>query len=124
MSTAIGISGQAYFGILHPPASSMAYTFATNEKWKIRNILPVILGDLIMITMSVVILNLGEKQQYPMFWFGMSWKFPNGRKLITERAVIPKLRRKKSKKSSQRSSLGNSWHPSELHTRGSKYEDV
>jgi hypothetical protein len=29
----IGVSGQAYLGILHPPATGLSFSFATHDKW-------------------------------------------------------------------------------------------
>jgi len=73
-STAFGISGQAYLGIIHPPASSLAFIFASEPTWKFKNLLPILGGDVIMVIMSMIILNLGEDTQYPMYWIGLSWK--------------------------------------------------
>ena len=70
LSVAVGVSGMSYLGCLHPPAASLSYAFATNPKWKITNLPLIFLGDVIMIVMSVVMLNLFEKKQYPLFWFG------------------------------------------------------
>ena len=36
------------------------------------------LSDFIIISMSVVILNLSKFKQYPMYWIGFSWKYAAG----------------------------------------------
>ena len=33
LAVSLGVSGQAYFGILHPPATGLSLAFATNEIW-------------------------------------------------------------------------------------------
>lgn len=33
LAVSVGVSGQAYLGILHPPATGLSFAFATNEKW-------------------------------------------------------------------------------------------
>lgn len=44
MSVAFGVSGMAYLGIMHPPASALSYTFVTNSRFNIRNVIMVLLG--------------------------------------------------------------------------------
>ena len=74
------VSGQAYLGIIHPPATGLSFSFANNSNWQASNIVLILLGDIIMILMGVVILNLSKYKQYPMFWFGVSWKHSGGLK--------------------------------------------
>jgi hypothetical protein len=33
LAVSIGVSGQAYLGILHPPATGLSFSFATHHKW-------------------------------------------------------------------------------------------
>ncbi len=33
LAVALGVSGQAYMGILHPPATGLSLTFASHAKW-------------------------------------------------------------------------------------------
>jgi len=75
LAVAFGISGQAFLGIMHPPATGLAFTFVENPEWGLSNLLMVLFGDLMMVSMSVVILNLFRTKQYPMYWFGYDWNF-------------------------------------------------
>lgn len=74
------VSGQAYLGIIHPPATGLSFSFANSSRWSASNILLILLGDVVMILMSVVILNLSKFKQYPLFWVGMSWRNSGGYK--------------------------------------------
>ena len=38
----------------------------------------ILVADAIIISIAMIFLNLHEAKQYPMFWFGRSWKY--GRK--------------------------------------------
>mmetsp|Transcript_8691 Transcript_8691/g.18348 ORF Transcript_8691/g.18348 Transcript_8691/m.18348 type:complete len:294 (+) Transcript_8691:797-1678(+) len=95
-SVAVAVSGMAYLGIIHPPASGLAFTFATTKKaWGFNNILMVLFGDVIMILGSMVILNLFQSKQYPMFWFGYNWTCPGW-----------ELFRKRTKRSRDQTEIG------------------
>merc|ERR1711957_516030 len=62
-AVALGVSGQTKLGILHPPATSLSFAFATEFGWS--TIAPIMLVDVVVIIISVLILNLSEKKQYP-----------------------------------------------------------
>ncbi len=78
LAVALGISGQAYIGILHPPASGLSLTFASNPKWTWSTMASVMLADCIVVVMGMVIANLSEKKQYPLFWLGLGWQGSGG----------------------------------------------
>ncbi|KAL7464331.1 hypothetical protein ACHAXS_004661 [Conticribra weissflogii] len=121
-STAFGISGQAYLGIIHPPASSLAFIFASEPAWKFKNLLPLLGGDVIMVIMSMIILNLGEDTQYPMYWLGLSWKSRSVRILEKEKSCCIMFKKcwRDGKQHSSSSSLNggigmqNNTHPLEV----------
>ena len=78
LAVALGVSGQAYIGIVHPPASGLSLVFASSSDWSWTTMAAVLLVDVIVVVMSVVILNLSEKQQYPLWWFGLGWSSTRG----------------------------------------------
>lgn len=78
LAVALGISGQAFIGILHPPATGMSYAFATNSQWSWSTILPVMIADGIVVVMGMTYLNLFEKKQYPLYWLGLGWAGSGG----------------------------------------------
>ena len=73
LAVSVGIAGQAYLGILHPPATGLSMAFATSSTWKFTTIVAVFIADVTLIFMSMLMINLSEKGQYPMFWFGFGW---------------------------------------------------
>mmetsp|Transcript_3076 Transcript_3076/g.4661 ORF Transcript_3076/g.4661 Transcript_3076/m.4661 type:complete len:570 (+) Transcript_3076:101-1810(+) len=82
LSVAIGVAGQAKLGILHPPATGLSYAFVTPSKladgsysyaYSWGTIASVYLVDAAVVALSVLILNLSEAKQYPLFWFGLEW---------------------------------------------------
>jgi len=78
LAVALGVSGQARLGILHPPATALSYAFAASQDWRWSTIGLVMLADFIVVIMSMMILNLSEKQQYPLFWLGIGWPATGG----------------------------------------------
>lgn len=74
LAVGLGISGQAYFGILHPPASGLSNAFAKYSGWDWATFASVMMADAVVVTMSLLLLNLSESKQYPMYWLGMSWE--------------------------------------------------
>ena len=84
LAVATGIGGQAYMGILHPPATGLAFAFATSEALTWGSIWPVLVLDVMMVIMAMMILNLSEKQQYPLWWLGLGYASTGGsRKYLT-----------------------------------------
>ncbi|KAL7492197.1 hypothetical protein ACHAWT_001444 [Skeletonema menzelii] len=73
LAVAFGVAGQAKLGILHPPATGLSYAFVNDDKYSWGSILTVWLADLIVVAMSVLILNLSEAKQYPLYWLGFEW---------------------------------------------------
>jgi len=73
LAVAFGVAGQAKLGILHPPATGLSYTFVSSDKYSWGTILTVYLADVIVVAMSMIILNLSEAKQYPLYWLGLEW---------------------------------------------------
>jgi len=73
LAVAFGVAGQAKLGILHPPATGLSYTFVSSDVYSWGTILTVYLADVIVVAMSMIILNLSEAKQYPLFWLGLEW---------------------------------------------------
>ncbi len=73
LAVAFGVAGQAKLGILHPPATSLSLAFVQSDTYSWGTILTVWLADLVVVTMSVLILNLSEAKQYPLYWLGIEW---------------------------------------------------
>jgi hypothetical protein len=73
------VASQAWLGVMHPPATGLAFSFASGTQYQLSNLVIVILADLILVTLATAFLNLQEKKQYPMFWLGFSWDNPTGR---------------------------------------------
>jgi len=74
LAVAIGVAGQAKLGILHPPAAGLSYMFVSKEELSWATISTLYLLDVIVVALSVLILNLSEAKQYPLFWFGFEWE--------------------------------------------------
>ncbi|KAL3803768.1 hypothetical protein ACHAW5_004619 [Stephanodiscus triporus] len=73
MSTAFGVAGMAYLGIMHPPAASLSFLFSTTSSSDPITVLWILTGDAILISIGVVYLNMFEEKQYPTYWTGRSW---------------------------------------------------
>jgi len=73
LAVAIGVAGQAKLGILHPPATGLSYAFVSSDKYSWGTISSVYLADALVVALSVLILNLSEAKQYPLFWLGLEW---------------------------------------------------
>ncbi len=72
LAVAFGVAGQAKLGILHPPATGLSYIFVDKYSW--ATIATAYLLDVIVVALSILILNLSEAKQYPLFWFGFEWR--------------------------------------------------
>ena len=114
LAVAIGVSGQAYLGILHPPATALSIAFATNERWSWVRIIvvlnhcvlyllthfffrqgtmvAVLVTDVVLIILSVLMINLSEQGQYPLWWMGFSWNSEHVTNVVTKRTVSLKGR--------------------------------
>jgi len=71
LAVALGISGQAFIGILHPPATGLSMVFASDSQWTWSTIASVMMADSVVVVVSMLFLNLSEKEQYPMYWLGL-----------------------------------------------------
>ena len=74
LAVGLGISGQAFIGILHPPATGLSMTFTSKPQYSWSTIASVMLTDCTVVVMSMMMLNLSEKKQYPLYWLGFGWK--------------------------------------------------
>jgi len=74
LAVSLGIAGQAYIGMLHPPATGLSFTFVSNPQYAWGTMISVMLCDVIVVFMAMVMLNLEEKKQYPLYWLGLSWE--------------------------------------------------
>lgn len=74
-----GVAIQGFLGIMHPPATGLAFSFASSSRYQLSNLVIVILADVMLVIIATGFLNLQAKKQYPMFWFGFSWKYPAGK---------------------------------------------
>ncbi|KAL7500332.1 hypothetical protein ACHAWT_010498 [Skeletonema menzelii] len=80
LAVGVGISAQAWLGVMHPPATGLAFSFAYSNRYEASNVAVVLLADLIIIALATGLLNLQKNKQYPLFWLGLSWKYPSGKK--------------------------------------------
>jgi len=71
LAVAFGVAGQAKLGVLHPPATGLSYIFVDKYSW--ATIATAYLLDVIVVALSILLLNLSEAKQYPLFWFGFEW---------------------------------------------------
>jgi CBS-domain-containing membrane protein len=78
LAVSIGVSGQAKLGLLHPPATALSFAFVSSNNYSWGTIASVILADAVVVAMAVIILNLEEKKQYPLFWLGFGWEDSGG----------------------------------------------
>ncbi|KAK1737536.1 HPP family transmembrane protein [Skeletonema marinoi] len=75
----VGVSLQAWLGVMHPPATGLAFSFANTDRYQLSNLVVVMLADVMLIVLATVLLNLQKNKQYPIFWFGMNWNYPSGK---------------------------------------------
>lgn len=87
LAVALGISGQAFIGILHPPATGLSFTFASKPQWTWSTIGSVMVADVVVVGLSMIILNLSEKKQYPLYWLGLGWSGSGGPKAFARREL-------------------------------------
>ena len=79
LAVGVGVAAQAWLGVMHPPATGLAFSFAQSDRYQLSNLVVVIIADLMLIALATLLLNLQEKKQYPMFWIGFGWKYPMGK---------------------------------------------
>mmetsp|Transcript_31480 Transcript_31480/g.59989 ORF Transcript_31480/g.59989 Transcript_31480/m.59989 type:complete len:153 (-) Transcript_31480:523-981(-) len=87
LAVALGISGQAYIGNLHPPATGLSMIFASGPKWTWSTIVAVMLADTVVVIISMLYINLSERGQYPMYWVGLGWAGGGGTKGVVKSKV-------------------------------------
>ena len=70
LAVALGVSGQAFLGIIHPPATGLSLAFASNPEWTWTTFVAVCAGDVVVVVISVMYLNLSKTKQFPLYWLG------------------------------------------------------
>ncbi|KAL9180346.1 hypothetical protein ACHAXT_008316 [Thalassiosira profunda] len=78
LACALGVSGQAKLGILHPPATGLSMTFTSKPQWTWTTFVSVMLADGLLTVMAMLLVNLSEKKQWPLYWLGFSWEGSGG----------------------------------------------
>lgn len=78
LAVGLGISGQAKIGILHPPATGLSFGFVTRPTYTWQTILSIMVTDVVVVILSMTILNMEEKKQYPLYWLGFGWEGTGG----------------------------------------------
>lgn len=73
LAVALGVSGQGFLGILHPPATGLSLAFVSDPMWTWTTLVAVCLADCVIVVISVLYLNLSERKQFPLYWLGLSW---------------------------------------------------
>lgn len=67
LATALAVTAMVRLGITHPPAGAAALIFSSGAlDW--THVLMMIVGNVIAIGTAVLINNLSEKRQYPVYW--------------------------------------------------------
>ena len=90
LAVALGISGQAFIGVIHPPATSLSLAFASDPQWTFTTLTAVCAADVVVVIISMVYLNLSETKQFPLYWLGSDVKAPvvrGARKIVAARRV-------------------------------------
>merc|ERR1712194_105365 len=72
---------------MHSPATGLSFAFVTAPDWRWSTIALVVLVDVVVVVMSVLILNLSESHQYPLWWFGLGWPSTGGTQKYVDRIV-------------------------------------
>jgi len=78
LAVALGVSGQAYIGIIHPPATGLSMTFASKPQFTWSTMASVMVTDCIVVGIAMMYLNLSQKKQYPLYWLGLGWEGSGG----------------------------------------------
>jgi len=68
LTTALAIAAMCKLGITHPPAGAAAAIFASSDVFDPFHALAMLLGNVLAITFAVLINNLNDKRQYPIYY--------------------------------------------------------
>lgn len=71
LAVALGVSGQAFVGILHPPATGLSLAFASDPQWTWTTLVAVCMADVVVVLISMAYLNMSETKQFPLYWLGV-----------------------------------------------------
>ena len=94
LATSLAIAFMARLGILHPPAGASAALFASHDRFDGIFFALMLFGNLIAILTAIVINNLNDKRQYPIYYAFVTDGLID-RVLSTFDACIPYCQRKK-----------------------------
>ncbi|EJK72463.1 hypothetical protein THAOC_06006 [Thalassiosira oceanica] len=67
-TTALAIATMCKMGITHPPAGAAAAIFASSNKFDGVYFALMLIGNLLAITTAILVNNLNDKKQYPMYY--------------------------------------------------------
>ncbi|EJK61098.1 hypothetical protein THAOC_18464 [Thalassiosira oceanica] len=109
-TTALAIAAMCKMGITHPPAGAAAAIFASSNKFDGVYFSLMLLGNLMAISTSILINNLNDKKQYPMYYAfvkeGTKDRIVNGLE-----CVLPYFKRRKLEREQEmRDELNMSLH--------------
>lgn len=93
LAVALGIAGQAYIGILHPPATGLSMTFASKPQYSWATMASVMVTDAVVVVISMMFINISEKKQYPLYWLGLGWEYSGGTIGKIQRTAARSVRR-------------------------------
>jgi hypothetical protein len=72
MTTAGGISLMSKLGVTHPPAAAAIVALFSQPDFSVKTGAFLLGGNMVAIAMAILINNLSEKRQYPVYWqFGL-----------------------------------------------------
>lgn len=77
-ATALAISAMAKLGCSHPPAAAAVVALFSEPDFSASSAVFLLIGNVVAVIMAVVVNNLSEKRQYPVYWeFGVRETFDN-----------------------------------------------
>ena len=68
LTTALAIASMCKLGVIHPPAGAAAALFASDDRFDVAFLGLFLLGNLIAISTAILINNLNDKKQYPIYY--------------------------------------------------------
>lgn len=77
-ATALAISAMAKLGCSHPPAAAAIVALFSEPDFSASSAVFLLIGNVVAVLMAVVVNNLSEKRQYPVYWeFGVRGTLDN-----------------------------------------------
>jgi HPP family len=104
LTTAGGIATMTKLGLAHPPAAAVIIALFTQPKFTLMSSIFVLIGNMMAIATAILVNNLSEKRQYPVYWRleckGFAYNFHEALKQRAKRckneSPMLRLRRKQS----------------------------